>query len=70
MSTNNICFLSRNKKNIDTFWLKKRLVKSYEFSTLCVNINMECRNFLHLALVSMQMYNFLHFVLIGMIISF
>ena len=23
-------FLSRNKKNIDTFWLKKSLIKSYE----------------------------------------
>ena len=32
MSTLNICFLSRNKKNIDTFWLKKA-----PYQELCVN---------------------------------
>ena len=29
MSTHNICFLWRNKKNINTFESKKHLIKSY-----------------------------------------
>ena len=29
MSTHNICFRREIKKNIDTLWLKKYLIKSY-----------------------------------------
>ena len=49
MSAYNIMFSSRNKKNIDIFWLKKHLIKSYGPSVVnmlqpLISISKKCLN--------------------------